>query len=162
MKSGILIWLLVASAANASDADRADRAIEPLMKRPGQTVRTIVRTAVSADLDLVIALSNPSGYLREEGSDGYWNRQSRLGVFLQRRTEPAMVYRIAIEEGPEFNEGVVRVERATATDTVVFCIPEKGGGGENLKFVYDIRAKALVKRIAYERFPDVPRVGVGG
>jgi hypothetical protein len=41
-----------------------------------------------------------------------------------------------------------RIERATSTDTVISCTGEKAYQGLNQKFVYNIRAKALVSHFA--------------
>ncbi len=54
------------------------------------------------------------------------------------------------------------VERATATDLVVSCTPEKGDlRGFNYKFVYDVHSKALTGQVEYQPFP-MPRLFVSG
>src|SRR5437016_4971832 len=64
---------------------------------------------------------------------------------------PIRVYSIAL--APGFLDCEARIERATSTDTVVSCTGEKAYQGPNQKFVYDIRAKALVSRFEYQPFP---------
>lgn len=63
-----------------------------------------------------------------------------------------MLYNIAVETGFHDADCYARVERATATDVVISCTPEKGRTGPNRKYVYDVRAKALVKRVDYDPF----------
>jgi hypothetical protein len=92
-------------------------------------------------LDIVVAL---------DGEGGWWGPKSKLGLFLQRRTDAGLLYKIVVDNGQD--DCYARVERATATDVVLSCTPEKGGPGLNRKFVYDIRAKALVKRVEYDPF----------
>lgn len=55
-----------------------------------------------------------------------------------------------------------RIERATSTDTVISCAGEKGYRGLNQKFVYDIRAKALVSHFAYQPFAMMRVLNVSG
>ena len=44
------------------------------------------------------------------------------------------------------------MERATKADVVISCAAEKGRAGPNRKFVFDVRAKALVKQMDYDPF----------
>jgi hypothetical protein len=91
----------------------------------------------------------------------WWGNKVTLGIFLQQRDQPGLVYKIAVENGPSIDEGFIRVERATATDVLLLCTPEKGRPGPYLKYVYDIRAKALVKTVIYHPYP-MERVAVSG
>jgi hypothetical protein len=109
--------------------------------------QVVSRTQVSPELDLVIAYS---GQLAN--GDLWWGDKVRLGLFLQQREGSGLVFKIAIENGPSINEGTIRLERATATDVMFLWAPEKGRPGPMLKFVYDIRAKSLVKTVKYQPY----------
>lgn len=139
------LCLLVVSAASALDPDRS--VLQLLNKQ--NTARILDRTQVSSELDVVVALSDPHGW---------WSKTARLGVFLQRRDQPGTIFQIAVANGIYDEDCLPRVERATNTDVVIACQPEKGGPGAHRKFVYDIRAKALVKRVDYSASPVERRV----
>ena len=139
------LCLLVVSAAFALDPDRS--VLQLLNKQ--NTARILDRTQVSPELDVVVALSDPYGW---------WSKSARLGVFLQRRDEPGLIYQLAVANGIYDEDCLPRVERATNTDVVISCQAEKGGPGAHRKFVYDIRAKALVKRVDYGSSPAERRV----
>src|SRR5205085_10798425 len=75
---------------------------------------------------------------------------------LQRRSEPGVLYTIAIEDGSsEAGNCYARVERATSKDVVISCTSQSGRHLSNRKFVYDVRAKALVKQFSYDPFPMI-------
>ena len=114
-------------------------------------VQVLHRASVSDGLDLVVAVAFPSGWNPTARNMGYWIHGSRLGIFLQGRGDSGLVYKIALEEARRNEDCFAAVERVTATDVVLACFEEKGREGENRKFVYDIRAKALVKRVDYQR-----------
>ncbi len=156
-----LIWLLAGCTVYAAEADRT---VAPAMRRAAPNVhriRVLQRASVDPELDLIIALGAPEGWPPEDGEGGWWGDKTALGLFLQRRDRPDVVYQIAVESGRGDADCYARVERATATDVVLSCTPEKGRRGPNRKFVYDIRAKALVKRIHYDPFA-MQRVFVSG
>src|SRR5262249_49824801 len=46
-----------------------------------------------------------------------------------------------------------RIERVTTTDSVISCRGEKSEQFPNQKWVYDIRAKSLVRQLSYQPFP---------
>ncbi|MCX6603188.1 MAG: hypothetical protein NTV52_06305 [Acidobacteria bacterium] len=137
--------LIAFSAAFALDPDRS--VLRLLNKQ--NTARILDRTQVSPELDVVVALNDPYGW---------WSKSARLGVFLQRRDEPGLIYQLAVANGIYDEDCLPRVERATNTDVVISCQAEKGGPGAHRKFVYDIRAKALVKRVDYGSSPAERRV----
>ncbi|HMF75050.1 MAG TPA: hypothetical protein VK604_05255 [Bryobacteraceae bacterium] len=146
-----MLWLL---AACQLSAEPPDRAIVPLLRKAPNVyhVRVWKRVAVDPKLDLVIAFGTPKEY--EPGTADYfwWGPKQTLGLFLQSREQPAMVYQVALEAGRD-DDCAARVQRATATDVVLSCTPEKGDDVTNRKFVYDIRAKALLKQTDYRQFP---------
>ena len=140
----ISVWLIAAYGWAASEADRAVIQLMRVQSDGAQQVRILHRAAVDPELDMVVALSGPD--------EGWWNTRSKLGLFLQRREEPGLRYKIAVEHGRGDADCYARVERATATDVVISCTPEKGRPGPNRKFVYDVRAKVLVKQVVYDQF----------
>ena len=153
------VWLLAACGWSASQADRA---VEQEMRAQGvYHVQLLHRAAVDPELDMVVALGFPRGWPPAAGEGGWWSDKTKLGLFLQRRGEPGLLYKIAVESGRGDGDCYARVERATATDVVISCAPEKGRAGPTRKFVYDVRAKALVKAIAYDPFA-MHRVFVSG
>jgi len=110
----------------------------------GQT-RILERLPVDPAFDLVIALRNATE------NPAWWGDNTDLGVFLQQRDNPSKLYRLAVTPGK--GDCFAHVERATATDVIVSCTPEKGMLGPNRKFVFDIRSKALKKQYDYDPFP---------
>ncbi|MEP7365095.1 MAG: hypothetical protein ABI972_17720 [Acidobacteriota bacterium] len=73
-----------------------------------------------------------------------------LIIELRDPANPNLRYSIARVPAPA--DCMLRLERATATDTVLACAGEKGAIHPNLKFVYDPRSKALVKHFTYMPF----------
>jgi hypothetical protein len=122
-------------------------------------VQVIKRVAVDAELDLVVAVGAEKDWAAGQGNLIFWGNHRTLGILLQRRTRPDLIYKIAISKGEGDCE--VRVKRATAKDVVLSCTPEKGGPGPNHKFVYDIRSKALIKQIEYDPF-SLERIFLSG
>ncbi len=150
------VWLFAVCGWAASEADLA---VVRLMRIQGdgvQHVRLLHRAPVNSELDIVVVLGTPAHWPAPGAGDGgpwvAWEGKSKLGLFLQRRDKPGLLYKIAIENGQKDGECLARVERATATDVVISCTPEKGGPGPNRKFVYDVRAKGLVSQVAYQPF----------
>lgn len=141
-------WCLSLLASSVALALDPDQSILRLLPKPGES-RILNRTPVNSELDVVVTLGDPSGW---------WNPKSPLGVFLQRRGQPGLIYQIALANGIYDSDCFVRVERATETDVVIACHPEKGGPGPHRKFVYDVRAKGLVKRVDYSSSPVERRV----
>lgn len=111
-------------------------------------VRVVKRVFVDTELDLVLAVGAQKGWGTADGR--WWGDHRILGILLQRRSQPDFVYRIAMAAGEGDCE--VGILRATSKDVVLSCTPEKGEAGPNYRFIYDIRSKALVKRIQYRPF----------
>jgi hypothetical protein len=140
-------------AAFAADPP-SDQAVFAVLKRasPDQAAFRILRRAsVTDDLDLVIALASPKNWPVTNGRIISWTKNHKLGLFLQEKHSPGRVYELAVEPGPE--NCVVRIERVTTADAVIACT----GDGvqstpQNYKFVYDVRAKAMVSHFAYAPF----------
>ena len=88
------------------------------------------------------------------------DEKRKLGFFLQERARPDRVYSLALAAG-SLDCGA-QIERATSTDTVISCAGEKGYQGLNQKFVYDIRAKALVSHFAYQPVAMMRMVNLSG
>ena len=151
----LLTFFVFAGSSMASAATVADLAVFNVIRQtdPSLVSHNIVyRNAVSSDLDLVIAIaSKAEGAAGSDSIDNlWWDENRKLGLFLQEKARPDRVYLLALDAGPE--DCGARIERATATDTVISCTGEKGYQGMNQKFVYDIRAKALVSHFAYQPF----------
>lgn len=128
-------------------AQDADRAVIGLMHGP--QVRIIHRASVDSEFDLVVAAA-PSWPDPRNGF--YWGPRTDMGLFLQPRTDPNRVYRIAMQSGPGEDGCYARLERVSTSGIVLSCTPDKGFIGPLRKFVYDIRAKALVKHIDFQPF----------
>ena len=93
--------------------------------------------------------------------NAFHNLARALGIFLQRRNRPDVVYRVGVEKGPKDIDCTARLERATSTEVVISCTPEKGRLGPMRKFVYDSRAKALVKQFDYPPY-EMARIFASG
>jgi hypothetical protein len=113
--------------------------------------RVFHRSPVDANVDAVFALGGPSPLLGD-GDSGPWERDIKLGIFLQQRSNPGLIYKLVVADAPPLGEWTVRVERVTSTEAVIACLPEKGNQTEYHKFIYDFRAKALVARFSYKSF----------
>jgi hypothetical protein len=150
MKHAGIAWCLAMWLAGAAWCDpEADRAIAGLMRKEGsERVRILHRAQVSDTLDLVVALGGPNWL-----TGPWWNEKTRLGVLLQHRVTPGLLYKIVVQsgEGPS-GDCYASVERATSTDVVIYCTPEKGPAAANHKFVFSLQAKSLVKEVVSDRF----------
>ena len=140
-----LLFLAILSAQPAKD--------QPIRSALKQADRTLTQTSilrraeVATNLDLVIAIASPrplSSWIT------WWGENDKLGLFLQEQSNPNRVYTLALSPG--FADCSTRIVRATATDTVVQCTGEKSSPGPNRKFVYDLRAKALISQFSYQPF----------
>ena len=131
-----------------------DRAIVALFQRAEPALKHFIvlqRLPVNEKLKLVIAFGMPQP-LDDVPSGGLsWSPADRLGLFLQDRTNAGRIYQLAIKPGPN-DDCFMRVERITGRELVLACTGEKGATYDNQKFVYDIRAKALVKSFSYPPF----------
>jgi len=119
-------------------------------------VEILVRRAVSVGpdargLDLVIALGGLQPPSVAPDSAFWWGAKQKLALYLQETACPERVYTLAVTPG--FDDCFARIERATATDTVISCAGEKSEQHPNQKFVYDLRAKAMVGRVSYSPVP---------
>lgn len=142
----------------------SDPAIVTAMRSAANVDHVVVlqRTSMDEDLDLVIAIGSsrtrPWTYIQQSWA---WSEKTPLGLFLQRRDRPDVVYRLALEKGPKDIGCAGRLERVTSTEIVVSCTQEKGSFGPMRKFVYDSRAKALVKQFAYSPY-EMARIFASG
>jgi hypothetical protein len=155
----IVAWPNLTPAATA-----ADQAVFNVIHGADPTLvnrKVLYRNTVAADLDLVIAIGSPAEWPLDPNSPAiWWDEKRKLGLFLQERARPDRVYSLALAAG-SLDCGA-RIERATSTDTVISCAGEKGYQGLNQKFVYDIRAKALVSHFAYQPFAMMRVLNVSG
>ena len=93
------VWLLAACAW--ADAE-ADRAVVQLMRKQGGDIhhtRVLHRAPVTHELDLVVAIGSPSAWRPGTGEGGWWGDRTKLGLFLQNRDTPGLLYKIAVENG---------------------------------------------------------------
>jgi hypothetical protein len=138
----------------APAATVADLAIVNVIRQTDPTLvseKIVYRNAVSSDLDLVIVIGSTAEWAAgSDSADLWWDESRKLGLFLQDKAHPDSVYLLTLVAGP--SDCGARIERATSTDTVISCTGEKGYQGKNQKFVYDVRAKALVSHFAYQPF----------
>jgi hypothetical protein len=145
-------------------ATGADRAVFNVIHQADPALvndRILYRSAVTPDLDLVIAIGSPANWPLSPDSPAIsWTEKQKLGLFLQEKARPDRVYELALAGG-SLDCGA-RIERATSTDTVISCLGEKGYQGLNQKFVYDIRAKTLVSHFAYQPFAMTRVLDVSG
>jgi hypothetical protein len=147
---GLGLWL--ALAVSVSGQVDADGVVLRLMRAGSQSKEAPTvwrRVQVDPQLDLVVAIDAP---LEGEGTFFWWSGERTLGLFVQERMPPWRAFKVAATHGT--NDCAARLLRVSATDTVISCRGEMSAVYANQKFVYDIRAKALVKRFAYEPFTD--------
>jgi len=69
---------------------------------------------------------------------------------VQEKNRPERVYLLGTKFG--FPDCTARIERVTPNDTVISCHGEKSEQFPNQKWVYDIRAKSLVRQCSYQPF----------
>jgi hypothetical protein len=157
----LLVAFLIVAWPNLTRAATAvDPAVFNVIRGADPTLvnrKVLFRNAVAADLDLVIALGSPAELPLNPDSPAIWWDEKQ---FLQEKTRPDRVYSLALAAG-SLDCGA-RIERATSTDTVISCVGEKGYQGLSQKFVYDIRAKALVGHYSYQPFAMMRVLNVSG
>ncbi len=102
------------------------------------------RTQITPDLDLVVAFGGKPPSPREQS----YPQPMRIGLFVQERDQPSRVYKLMTEG--RATDAQVRIERVTASDLVLSYTEEKSQGGQREKFLFDVRAKALVGHFTYE------------
>ena len=149
-----LACMIVAPLLPAADLTVADGAVITALRSaaPALPNAAIVRRmAVNRHLDLVVALASPRPQRIDTGGRYWWSLQDRLGLFLQSKSDPNRVYRLAVEAGPN-DDCATRIERITAQELVLSCVGEKWATYDNRKFIYDARAKAIVSYFSYPPF----------
>jgi hypothetical protein len=107
------------------------------------------RTGVTEDLDVVIAMGSATAFPAETRWI-FWSEDRKIGLFLQEKLRPERVYLLGAKSG--FPDCAARIERVTATDAVISCRGEKSEQFPNQKWVYDVRAKSLVRQFSYQPF----------
>lgn len=107
------------------------------------------RTGVTEELDLIIAMGSAKALAAETRSI-IWTEDRKIGLFLQEKNRPERVYLLGTKFG--FPDCYARVERVTATDSVISCRGEKSEQYPNQKWVYDVRAKSLIRQFSYQPF----------
>lgn len=116
-------------------------------------VLILQRTSVSEELELVVAFGNHRRLPVHPGALFWWEENRKIGLFLQEKANVSSVYLLSIQAGS--SDCGVRIERVTATDVVISCLSEKPGLGPRHKWLYDIRAKGLVRQFSYTPFETV-------
>jgi hypothetical protein len=159
-----LACLLVIPLLRAADPTVADGAVIAALRRAAPAIANaaIVRRMPADDrLDLVLAIASRQPQGDRPGARYWWSLQDRLGLFLQSRSDPGRVYQLAIEPGPN-DDCSTSIERMTVQELVLSCAGEKWATYENRKFVYDIRAKAVVSYFAYPPYWTAQVLGGAG
>jgi hypothetical protein len=150
----LLAFIVIAGSSMAPAATAPDLAIFNVIRQTDPTLisdKVIYRNVVATDLDLVIAIASTAEWAAgSDSTDLWWDENRKLGLFLQEKARPDQVYLLTLTAGPP--DCGARIERATSTDTVISCTGEKSRQWMNQKFVYDIRAKALISHFAYQPF----------
>lgn len=108
------------------------------------------RTDVTGELDLIVAIGSPKDRLVDQASWTWWSEDRKIGLFLQEKARPERVYSLGAKSG--FPDCAARIERVTATDSVISCEGEKSARYPNQKWVYDVRGKSLVRQFSYQPF----------
>jgi hypothetical protein len=144
----LLLWVTLMQAATP-----ADSAVFVVFKQAAAEMvhfASLQRTGVTAELDLVIAIGSPKEFPIGQSPWVWWGEQRKIGLFLQEKVRPGRVYSLGIKSG--FEECDAYIERVTATDSVISCRGEKSARYPNQKWVYDVRAKSLLKQFSYQPF----------
>src|SRR5215472_8664028 len=133
-------------------ASRPETAVFSALKQADPTLSHFVelqRASVSEEFDLVVAIGSPKAF-----PAGHrwmiWSEDRRIGLFLQEKHAPERVYLLGAKSG--FPDCAARIERLTATDSVISCRGEKSEQFPNQKWVYDVRAKSLLRQFSYQPF----------
>lgn len=142
------LWAAILQAASPSDS-----AVFGVLKQADRGLvhfAVLQRTGVTEELDLVIAMGSPKALPIEQTAPTWWSEERKIGLFLQEKSRPGRVYSLGIQSG--FQDCAARVERVTATDSVISCTGEKSRSYPNQKWVYDVRAKSLLGQLSYQPF----------
>jgi len=133
-------------------ASRPETAVFSALKQADPTLSHFVelqRASVSEEFDLVVAIGSPKAF-----PAGHrwmiWSEDRRIGLFLQEKHAPERVYLLGAKSG--FPDCAARIERVTATDSVISCRGEKSEQFPNQKWVYNVRAKSLIRQFSYQPF----------
>ena len=141
-------WQVVAAQSN-------DRAVITAFKHADASLafsRVWQRVDVGDGMDLVVTLGGPQPW-KPLPSGAIAGGTTRIGIFVQEQRNPATVYLITV--APAFSDcDSASLARATRTDLVVWCISEKSALQPAQKFVYDIRAKALIGQFDFGPFTN--------
>ena len=132
-----------------------DRAIVQIVQRAEPSLEHVTifkRLPVSEQLNLVVVLGRP----RRGGSDGFSEdfasmNNTRLGLFLQDKVDAGRVYQLAIKPGLA-EDYSPSIERITGRELVLSGTGEKWSVYDNHKFIFDVRAKALLAHFSYPPF----------
>lgn len=152
MNAMLLLGLLCAGHAYAATAKPEDGAVIAVLRQSDPALRkfqVLRRTSITDQLDVVLILGGDRWGTLADGSVP-WGEREKLGLFLQDRHDPGRVYLIDIAKGEP--DCWARVARVTQTDAVVSCTGEKSQRQRYRKFIYDARAKALVRQYRYAPF----------
>jgi hypothetical protein len=146
------VIVAVAVLASMQASSLPERAVFSALKQGDASLSHFLqlqRTNVTEEFDLVIALGT-----RQAFSDDrrwiFWSENSTLGFFLQEKNRPERVYLLGSKPG--FPYCPLRIERVTATDAVIACYGGKSRELPLQKWVYDTRAKGLVRQYSYQPF----------
>jgi hypothetical protein len=150
MASAILLLLSVTLLQAATPADlavfRAFRNSDSGLKH----FALLQRTDVTVELDLIVAIGSPKDRLVDQAPWTWWSEDRKIGLFLQAKARPERVYSLGAKSG--FSDCAAHIERVTATNSVISCQGEKSMRYPNQKWVYDVRAKSLVRQFSYQPF----------
>jgi hypothetical protein len=116
----LLPLFIIAGSRMAPAATAPDQAVFNVIRHSDPTLvseRTLYRNVVAPDLDLVIAMGSPALWALNFDSQGFsWNKNQKLGLFLQEKARPGRVYLLALAAGfPDCEAGI---ERATSTEAL--------------------------------------------
>jgi hypothetical protein len=154
----LLALLVVTRSSTVPAATAPDLAIFNVVHQTDPALvsyEVVYRHEMAPDLNLVIAIASTAEGPVQSGPDWfYWEENQKLGLFLQQITDPDRVYSLTFASG--FPDCTASIERATVTDTVVSCTPEKGNESIFQKFVYDVRSKRLVSHFEYKPVELLP------
>jgi hypothetical protein len=144
----LLLSITLLQAANSIDSAvfRAFQKADSGLKH----FALLQRTGVTGELDLVIAVGSAKERLVDRASWTWWSEERKIGLWLQEKGRPERVYLLGVKSG--FPDCAARIERVTPTDSVISCVGEKSARYPNQKWVYDVRAKSLVRQFSYQPF----------
>jgi hypothetical protein len=150
---GLAVIMLSLWTAFMQAATPADSAVFLLFKQADAGLAHFVllqRAEVTEELDLVIVIGSPKALPIEQTQWTWWGEERKIGLFLQEKARPERVYSLGMKSG--FPDCAARIERVTATDSVISCQGEKSERYPNQKWVYDVRAKSLLRQFSYQPF----------